>query len=57
MVVIAKTSNKLIRIREFHIDYVGHAQPSREEYSPFPFASDVYSLKNSFTCSRNTFAC
>src|SRR5438046_506932 len=26
MVVIAKTSNKLIRIREFHIDYVGHAQ-------------------------------
>jgi Ferritin-like domain len=25
MVVIAKTSNKLIRIREFHIDYVGHA--------------------------------
>ncbi len=25
-VVIAKTSNKLIRIREFHIDYVGHAQ-------------------------------
>jgi hypothetical protein len=27
MVVTAKTSNKLIRIREFHIDYVGHAQP------------------------------
>jgi hypothetical protein len=26
MVVIAKTANKLIRIREFHIDYVGHAQ-------------------------------
>jgi hypothetical protein len=26
MVVLAKTSNKLIRIREFHIDYVGHAQ-------------------------------
>ena len=27
MVVTTKTSNKLIRIREFHIDYVGHAQP------------------------------
>jgi hypothetical protein len=26
MVVTAKTSNKLIRIREFHINYVGHAQ-------------------------------
>jgi hypothetical protein len=25
MVVTAKTANKLIRIREFHIDYVGHA--------------------------------
>jgi hypothetical protein len=25
IVVLAKTSNKLIRIREFHIDYVGHA--------------------------------
>jgi len=24
MVVIAKTSNKLIRIRGFHIDYLGH---------------------------------
>jgi hypothetical protein len=29
MVVTPKTSNKLIRIREFHIDYVGHAQASR----------------------------
>jgi hypothetical protein len=28
MVVIAKTSNKLIRIRGFHINYVGHAQSS-----------------------------
>jgi hypothetical protein len=27
MVVTAKTSNKLIRIRELYIDYVGHAQP------------------------------
>ena len=26
MVVLAKTSNKLIRIRGFHIDYLGHAQ-------------------------------
>ena len=26
MVVTAKSSNKLIRIRKFHIDYVGHAQ-------------------------------
>jgi len=25
MVVIAKTSNKLIRIVEFHIEYVSHA--------------------------------
>jgi hypothetical protein len=25
MVVLAKTSNKLIRIRGFHIDYLGHA--------------------------------
>ena len=29
MVVTAKTSNKLIRIREFHIDYVGHAQAGK----------------------------
>ena len=27
MVVLAKTSNKLIRIRGFHIDYLGHAHP------------------------------
>jgi hypothetical protein len=27
VVVLAKTSNKLIRIRGFHIDYLGHAQP------------------------------
>jgi hypothetical protein len=26
MVVLAKTSNKLIRIRGFHIDDLGHAQ-------------------------------
>jgi hypothetical protein len=26
MVVLAKTSNKLIRIREFRIDYIAHAQ-------------------------------
>jgi hypothetical protein len=31
MVVIAKTSNKLIRIGEFHIDYVGH--PHRQPHS------------------------
>jgi hypothetical protein len=28
IVVIAETSNKLIRIRGFHIDYLGHAQLS-----------------------------
>ena len=33
MVVTANTSNKLIRIREFHIDYVGHAQRLHNERS------------------------
>jgi phosphoribosyl 1,2-cyclic phosphodiesterase len=33
MVVIAKTSNKLIRIREFHIDYVGHAHVELGEFA------------------------
>ncbi len=34
IVVIAEISNKLIRIRGFHIDYVGHAQGVRSLVAP-----------------------
>ena len=39
MVILAQTSNTLIRIREFHIDYLDHAQRWRQLNSWF---SDVF---------------
>jgi hypothetical protein len=52
MVVTANTSNKLIRIREFHIDYVGHAHLELEFHrrlrTPAPCTADASSLHTSF---------
>jgi hypothetical protein len=39
MMVIAKTSNKLIRIRGFRVDYLGHAQ--RESHIPSLPANNI----------------
>jgi DNA primase len=58
MVVLAKTSNKLIRIRGFHIDYLGHAHHFTIENLPARLSrlkqdpwADIAKTKQSITAA------